>query len=385
MTPVATRNGTALKHPELSNPTGVLTTPDYSQYDNWEDALEAIAKTPATSDIFISSWGRVRLRHRRRYITPELSRDLIDPELGGWGKLCRLFHPEEPEMGPNEFGRQGGIQLGSFRYRISRVKDVRGEEFTLRILPAMVPTPQGVLLPDDLVRRFIELKDGLVVFAGGTGHGKSTSIAALLSENARKHAIRTVCIEDPVEYVHADPSNGSTFTYRGVHDQCRDFASALEDALRMFPDIIMVGEVRTKEAAETAIHAALSGHKVVCTTHGGSVEQAMHRMGDLCAELGSSGTGALAQATRIVVAQQLLPAPSGMLVPLHEIMTSGAAAKEIGSGRYGSEMSKSIETKIRAGAYFALSQEIEMGSRSGMQTYRMSYDWHVSQRRLPPA
>ena len=302
---------------------------------------------------------------RRRYCSPRMSARLSSPE--GFAELNALVSPENPSLGALEFGRQGGFVHGSHRYRVMRVKVLGGEEYTLRVLPAQVPTPSAVLLPEQLVKRFVELEDGLVVFAGATGHGKTTSIAALVGECARKSASRIISIEDPVEYIHPDLPNGSTFSLRGVGEHCKGFTEALEEALRMSPNVIVFGEIRTPEAAEIAIHAALSGHKVICTVHGGSVDMALQRIGDMCADLGNNGTGAFAQAFRIAVAQQLVPAPSGMLVPLHEILT----------------YDKSVETKIRNGKYFTLRQDMEGGSTTGMQTFDQSRALHVAHRRLP--
>jgi hypothetical protein len=185
---------------------------DFGEHETWDTALNAMADTPAAADIIVASWGRVRMWIRRRYCSPRMSARLSSPE--GFAELNALVSPENPSLGALEFGRQGGFVHGSHRYRVMRVKVLGGEEYTLRVLPAQVPTPSAVLLPEQLVKRFVELEDGLVVFAGATGHGKTTSIAALVGECARKSASRIISIEDPVEYIHPDLPNGSTFSRR---------------------------------------------------------------------------------------------------------------------------------------------------------------------------
>ncbi len=330
---------------------------DFTAHLSWASALAALAAHPASSDICIASRGRVRLKVRGVYCIPRIHSDLLSH--AGWLELCRLIHPECPPLREGEFVREGGCRIGSHRLRVSRVRELGGEEFSLRVLPTRVPTPTSILLPRDLVRRVVDLPDGLVVFAGGTGHGKSTSIAALVGENSRKSAVRVITIEDPIEYLHEDLPNGSTFTFRELGAHAKTFASALRDAMRMRPDIIVVGEIRDAEAAEMALEASLTGHKVITTIHGGNVEQAMQRLADFASDFGSSGVGALAQAFQVCVAQKLVSSGSATpLVPIHEILTRNP----------------SVVSKIRGDKIFSLGQDMESGEPDGMQTFAQSID-----------
>lgn len=327
---------------------------DLTALPGWREALEALAALPGISDICLTSAGRARLKIRGVYSVPRLHGNLLGD--AGWQELCRLIHPESPPLREGEFVREGGCRLGNVRLRVSRVRTLGGEEFSLRTLPLRVPTPAAVLLPAALVRRVVEIGDGLVVLAGGTGQGKSTSIAALINENARLHPIRVVAIEDPVEYLHEDGANGSSFTYREVGNHTASFAAALRDAMRMRPDVIVVGEIRDPASAEMALEAALTGHKVITTIHGGNVEQAMQRLADFAGDFGPSGVGALAQAFQACIAQRLVPGHSRTLVPIHEILLRNS----------------SVVAKIRGEKLFSLAQEMEAGESEGMQTFAQS-------------
>ncbi len=337
-------------------PSNITDKHDFTALDSWSETLQALAAIKGVSDICVNNLGRVRLKGRGAYLSPPLNEKLIGPR--GWSELCQVIHPEAPDLAPGENYREDGCSIGYQRLRVSRVRATFGEEFTLRVLPRVAPKPEDLLLPPDLVDRFVQLKSGLVLFAGSTGNGKSTSIASLLVENAKRRPVRVVTIEDPVEFEFQDLPNGSSFTSISVGPHTATFASALKRALRMHADIIMVGEIRDSDEAEVALEASLTGVKVVSTIHGQDVGSAMQRMGDLVAEIGSSGAGALAMALSICVAQQLLyPANQRRaVVPIHEILT----------------WNQSISSKIRGGRYGHLKQDIEVGTNEGMQLFEQS-------------
>ena len=347
----------------ISSTQTVTTNPDswldFSEHKTWAAVLTAIASTPGAADVCIHSRGRIRLKIRGHYRIPILDAELASG--GKWSELCALLNPAMPSMANNEYARDGGCSIGSIRFRFSHVRELYGEEFTLRPMPSRIPTPAEIQLPAALVKRFVEINDGLIAFAGSTGNGKSTSIASLISENARQKAIRVVTIEDPIEYLHEDMPNGSTFTYRAVGTHTGSFACAMRDAMRMHPDIIVLGELRDAREANVALEAALTGHKVITTLHGGSVEQGMQRLGDFSREIGESAIGGFAQAFRMCVAQRLVHNAAGTaLLPLHEILLG----------------TQSVISKIRGGRFFTLRQEMETGSEDGMQTFERSPNYH---------
>lgn len=145
----------------------------------------------------------------------------------------------------------------------------------LRTIQTEIPTFEQLRLPEQLSRIVME-KRGLVLMVGGTGSGKSTSLAAMLgyrNQNSRGHIIT---IEDPVEYVH--PHLGCVITQREVGADTHTWDAALKNTLRQAPDVILIGEIRTRETMEYAINFAETGHLVLSTLHANSANQAMDRI-----------------------------------------------------------------------------------------------------------
>jgi len=337
-------------------PSSIADAPNFAEHDSWTKTLKALASLKGVSDICLNNLGRIRIKGRGLYLSPALNPKLLGSN--GWRELCQVIHPDSPDLAIDENYRENGCSIGNHRLRVSRVRASFGEEFTLRVLPKIAPKPEDLLLPADLVERFVQLTSGLVLFAGATGNGKSTSIASLLLENAKRRQVRIITIEDPVEFEFQDLPNGSTFTSIAVGPHTCTFASALKRALRMHADIIMVGEIRDSSEAEVALEASLTGAKVVSTIHGTDVGSAMQRMGDLVAEIGSSGAGALAMALSLCVAQKLLY-PKNLpraVVPIHEILTRN----------------DSVSFKIRGARYSHLKQDMEVGANEGMQLFEQS-------------
>ncbi len=279
--------------------------------------------------------------------------------------LCEIINPLNPVLQPLEYSRDGCATVLHHRLRYCFAKHLLGEEITLRILPARIPLPREINLPPQMVDKFCRLTDGLVCFAGSTGDGKSTSIASLVRESARRVPSRVITIEDPVEYLQEEMTNGSTFTYRTVGLHCASFLSAMESALRQRPDIIVIGEIRDAKTAAVVFQAALSGCKVITTIHGCDVQTGMQRLGDFARDLGTSGLGALAQSFRMCIAQKLEKKISrDGVVPLHEILVANG----------------SVLSKIRAGDFFKLNQDMEEGASEGMQPFKRSAFYHHVQR-----
>ena len=341
---------------------------DLSSVRDWAPVLETLAQIPGATSICASSNGRVRLKMLGGYCQPVLRPELLTDH--GWAALCQILDPGAPDLATEEHGRECGREVGSQRFRVARVRYMHGQEFTLRILRSQVPTPEELLLPPQLVKRVLELPDGLIVFAGRTGHGKTTSIAALAGLCARSNPVpvRVITVEDPVEYLHHDEPNGSTFTQREIGSQAKGFAEALRQALRMDPDILVIGEIRDSITAEIALEASLTGHKVFTTSHGGNVIEAMQRLHDLTPKVGTLGVGALAQAFRACVAQRLLRVNAkSAIVPIHEILTSD----------------DSVASKIRGYKFFSLRQDMEAGKEAGMQTFTQAAESRGAQGLLP--
>lgn len=187
-----------------------------------------------------------------------------------------------------------------------------GVEVSLRALPDVTPTPEEVGLPEELCR-LLSPASGLVVVAGATGQGKSTTLAALVGRHlGAPRAVKIVDIQAPIEFTYSDLRNlesGSSIGQSEVGIHVGSFAAGVRSALRRSPDIIMIGEVRDPETARAAVDAALTGHLVYTTLHAGDVPEIFHRLVALL----SAGSGTVQTATvdvlhtfRAGIAQRLL-------------------------------------------------------------------------------
>ena len=116
---------------------------DFSQHDTWQSAILAIAATPGIADICISSQGRARLKIRGTYRIPILHSSLSVGD-DSWADLAALINPQSPTMGGVEYARDGGCTIEDYRFRYSRVSHMYGQEFTLRVLPTLIPTPAEI-------------------------------------------------------------------------------------------------------------------------------------------------------------------------------------------------------------------------------------------------
>ena len=145
----------------------------------------------------------------------------------------------------------------------------------MRTINTSIPTFEELDLPPQL-KDIVMAKRGLVLMVGATGSGKSTSLAAMMgyrNHNTRGHIIT---IEDPVEYVH--PHGGCMITQREVGVDTQSWEMALKNTLRQAPDVILIGEIRTRETMEYAINFAETGHLVLSTLHANSANQALDRI-----------------------------------------------------------------------------------------------------------
>ena len=153
-------------------------------------------------------------------------------------------------------------------------------------------------------------KRGLVIFVGATGAGKSTSLASMIGHRNRNSKGHIISVEDPIEYIHQH--DGCIVTQREVGIDTESFEVALKNMLRQAPDVIMIGEVRTRQTMEHAITFAETGHLCLCTLHANNANQALDRiMHFFPSERHAQLWMDLSLNLRAMVAQQLIPTPDG--------------------------------------------------------------------------
>jgi twitching motility protein PilU len=164
---------------------------------------------------------------------------------------------------------------GIGRFRVSAFIQQGYIGAVLRTITTEIPTLEDLELPP-ILKDVVMNKRGIVIVVGGTGSGKSTTLAAMIghrNENSRGHI---VSIEDPVEYVH--PHKGCVITQREVGIDTESWHNALKNTLRQAPDVILIGEVRDRETMEYAIQFAETGHLCLATLHANSANQALDRI-----------------------------------------------------------------------------------------------------------
>lgn len=197
--------------------------------------------------------------------------------------------------------------IGRFRAHAYRQRGTWA--LVVRSVALAIPTWDHLRLPRG-VHAWSQASDGLVVVAGPTGSGKSTTLAALVDAINTTRPVHILAIEDPVEYVHTD--RVATVSQREVHTDTPDVASALRAGLREDPDVIVIGEVRDAETVWTSLRAAETGHLVLMSIHARSTLDAIGRIIDLVPhDEQQLARGILAEVLRGVVCQRLVPAAVG--------------------------------------------------------------------------
>lgn len=169
----------------------------------------------------------------------------------------------------------GSVSYRGRRWRVNLYKQRSSLALSMRLIPSRPPRIDELGLPATIAS-FSKLTSGLILFAGPTGSGKSTSLAALIDRINQERRCHILTIEDPVEYQHQNQK--SIIHQREVGGDTKDFAKGLRAALRQDPDVILVGELRDMETMTTALHAAETGHLVLATVHASSADSAITRL-----------------------------------------------------------------------------------------------------------
>jgi twitching motility protein PilU len=250
--------------------------------------------------------------------------------------------------------------LGRFRVSAFTQRDAAG--MVLRRIETEIPQADDLHLPPILKTMIME-KRGLIIFVGATGTGKSTSLAALIRHRNENSSGHIITIEDPLEFVH--PHLGCIVTQREVGMDTESYEVALKNTLRQAPDVILIGEVRTRETMQNAITFAETGHLCLCTLHANNANQAIDRIlhffpdemhGQLFMDLSLNLRG--------IVAQQLIKRADGKgRYPAIEILLNTPLVSDI----------------IRKGEVHTLKELMKQSREHGMQTFDQAlYDLYVA-------
>jgi twitching motility protein PilT len=222
----------------------------------------------------------------------------------------RVAMPTLPERLRDSFHADGtadyALEIGNAgRVRANLVRQRTGLKLCMRLIPNEVPSIEALGLPSAITKA-LRHHQGLIVIAGPTGHGKTTTMAALVrlvNESSRHHVIT---VEDPVEYVH--PARSAVVSQREVGTHTKSFGSALKASLREDPDVIVVGELRDTETVRMALNASETGHLVLGTMNTPSAAKTIDRLIDLFPPGEQPQVRlTLAGGLKLIAAQRLVP------------------------------------------------------------------------------
>ncbi len=262
----------------------------------------------------------------------------------------------------------GGDGAGAQRFRANLFRQSGALAAAIRIVPSRIPSLESLGLPARITR-FADLGSGLVLVTGPTGSGKSTTLAALIEQVNRSRPAHIVTIEDPVEYRYTPDQ--ALIQQREVGSDTGSFATALRQALRQDPDVILIGELRDLETIRTALTAAETGHLVFATLHSADAPSAVNRVIDVFpADQQAQIRSQLALSLEGCVSQRLLPGRAdGPLTAVTEVLVATGAVRNL----------------IREDKVHQLRSVLETGGDTGMHTFDQSLARLVRQRVLDVA
>ncbi|MCJ8500446.1 type IV pilus twitching motility protein PilT [Desulfatitalea alkaliphila] len=239
---------------------------------------------------------------------------------------------------------------GKARFRVNIFMQSGHLSIVLRQLESKVPTIRDMQLPGSFREMAREL-NGIVIFTGATGTGKTTSLAAILEEINERRPVHVVTLEDPIEYQH--PHKKATFNQRELGRDFDSFANGLRAALRQAPKVILVGEMRDRETVEIGLTAAETGHLVLTTLHTVDAGQTINRiLGMFTNEEEKQVRIRLADTVRWVVSQRLLPKVGGGRVAAFEVLRANLRVKE--AILHGESEGKTYYEMMQAGRPFGM-------------------------------
>ncbi len=240
------------------------------------------------------------------------------------------------------------------RFRANAFHERGHRALALRLMQNEIPSFEQIGLPQP-VRDLTRLQQGLILFTGPTGSGKSTSMATLVDTINATRPCHIITIEDPIEYLHSNRQ--AVVHQREVGIDAQSFSRALRAALREDPDVVLVGEMRDAESIETTLTLAETGHLVLSSLHTNDAPQALDRIIDVFpADRQSQIRLQLASVLSAVVAQRLVPRIDGGLVAAYEVLIATPAVSNL----------------VREGKTRQLRNAMQMGIAAGNQTIETS-------------
>ena len=322
-------------------------------YQNKLAELMVLAAQQGASDLHLSVGKHPTVRIDGNLV-PVSNEPILTPEMTA-GLISTLLTPEQEErlIDQKEIDFAFSYE-DKIRFRIN-VYFQRGYlSAALRLIPTHIRTVEELNLPP-ILHEFSKYNQGFVLVVGPAGHGKTTTLAALIDEVNHKRMDHIITIEDPIEYTFIQ--DRALIDQREVGSDTLSFHNGLRSVLRQDPDVVMIGEMRDPESISIALTAAETGHLVLSTLHTNSSSQTIDRIIDsFPASQQNQVRSQLASTLIGIISERLVPRISGGRIPACEIMFANAAVKNL----------------IREAKTYQIDLVIETSTQEGMSSLNRS-------------
>lgn len=304
------------------------------------------------ADLFLSTNAKPSSKVHGKLIS--LTDQILEP-----GRIKEIAYDVMDERQIAEFEEKPEMNLalskpGLGRFRVNIFRQRHEYSMVIRAISTEIPDSKSLGLPTVLTNLIME-KRGLILFVGGTGSGKSTSLASLIDHRNTNAAGHIITIEDPVEFMH--PHKQSIVNQREIGIDTLNYQDALENTLRQAPDVILIGEIRNAETMEYALAFAETGHLCLSTLHANNANQALGRIINFFPEERHNQIFLdLSLNMRGIISQRLLPTTDGKRAAAIEVL--------LGSPR--------VNDLIKKGQIDEIKEVMEKSANMGMQTFDMA-------------
>ncbi|HQY39123.1 MAG TPA: PilT/PilU family type 4a pilus ATPase [Giesbergeria sp.] len=326
-----------------------------------ERILRLMAEKKA-SDVYLSANAPALIKINGECV--QINNQILPPDAPR-NLLSEIVPPDRIEELEETGELNMGVPLsGVGRFRVSAMRQRGSYAVVIRFISQQVPDLADLNLPPILGDLILE-KRGLILVVGATGSGKSTSLAAMIDRRNGMQTGHILTIEDPVEYQFRNRK--SIVNQREVGSDTQSLQTALKNALRQAPDVILIGEIRDRETMSAAVAYAQSGHLCLATLHANNSYQALNRILSFYpVEVRATMLGDLASALKSIISQRLVRTASGERLPAVEVMLNTKLVSEL----------------IEKGDFSGVREAMEKSMAEGSQTFEEDLARLIMQNRI---
>lgn len=315
---------------------------DYKVY--LADLIKTVASEGA-SDLHLSE-GRHPTIRVSGMLLPLVKHPVLTKEDTA-GILDQLLSPKNKESFYNTKEIDFSYSFGDARFRGNAYFQQGAVSVALRLVPKTIRSFEELNLPD-ILKTFAEKQQGFFLVVGPVGHGKSTTLAAMIDYINSSRAEHILTIEDPIEYIYEQKR--SVIDQREVRIDTDDFPNALKSMFREDVDVVLIGEMRGTDTISTAVTAGETGHLVFSTLHTNSASQTIDRIIDsFPAAQQDQIRSQLSNSLNGIFSQRLIPRISGGLIPAYELLINNSAVSNLIREKRTHEINTVIETSSQEG------------------------------------